>query len=239
MNFIYRPEVLDFIEKWEGNVLRAYRDVVGVWTIGVGITDPRYAFEGNVITKEESARLAQEYILKDIQACNRLVRVPTTPDQQTAILSFCFNLGISNFQRSTLLRKLNDGDYMGAYAEFPRWNQAGGRVLRGLVNRRKAEADLFLRGTQQSQPSKESKSAQELEPYKPTPASTNVVPTAPSNTERVNTGTAVTGTAATAAVLQEASNGLAPLAPYSTYITIAFVVLAVLALVWTLKSRKG
>lgn len=249
MNFQYRPEVLAFIREWEGLKLEAYLDTAGVWTIGIGTTDPKYAFPGNTITEELAVYLAREHIQKDIDACNQLVRVPTTPDQQTAIVSFCYNIGVPRFRGSTFLRKLNQGDYVGAYAEFPKWiyetipgtNQK--RVNRGLVNRRKDEADLFLKGMtvanlkEFDQPEKTS--AEELESLKPTPASTSVVPVPPAD-PKPSTGPAVaTGSLATAAVLQEASQDLAPLAPYSSYITAAFVVLTVLALIWTLKSRKS
>ena len=243
MNFRYTPQVLEFITTWEGNVLRAYKDAVGRWTIGVGIIDSKYAFEGNVITNEQSIELAFEHINRDIQACNRLVKVPTSPEQQVALLSFCYNFGTHQFSTSTLLRKLNAGDYMGAYAEFPRWNKGrvNGKlvVIRGLVNRRKAEADLFLQGTQvglkkEEQPT----SAQEPTSNVPNATYTSVVAEPPPN-PKSGAGAATAGVATTAAVLQEASSGLEPLAPYSQYISTAFVILAVLALVWTLRARKA
>jgi lysozyme len=242
MNFQITQQTLDFIGKWEGLRLEAYQDVVGVWTIGWGETNPKHAFPGNVITKELADQLKWEYVNKDVQACNRLVKVPTSPEQQTAILSFCFNLGIPAFQRSTLLRKLNEGDYLGAWAEFPRWNRAGGKPVRGLTNRRKAEADLFLKGTRQEmfeqpKPKGSTKSnAQDKKPHVSSYAESNVVPATPPNPS--NGAAAATGTVATAAMLKETSDGLAPLTPYSQYITYAFIVVTILALVYGLKKYR-
>jgi len=242
MNFQITQQTLDFIGKWEGLELTAYKDIKGVWTIGWGTTDPKYAFPGNVITKELADQLKWEYVNQDVQACNRLVKVPTSPEQQTAVLSFCYNLGIPAFQRSTLLRKLNEGDYLGAWAEFPRWNRAGGKPVRGLTNRRKAEADLFLKGTRQEmfeqpKPNGSTKSnAQEPKPHVPAHAESNVQPT--SATPTGGGAAAATGTVATAAMLQEASDGLAPLAPYSQYITWAFLGVTILALVYGLKKYR-
>jgi GH24 family phage-related lysozyme (muramidase) len=70
------------------------------------------------------------------------VKVPITDDQFGALVSFDFNTG--SLHKSTLLKKLNAGDYEGAANEFPKWNKAGGQVLRGLTRRRKSEQNLFL-----------------------------------------------------------------------------------------------
>ncbi|MDU2883127.1 MAG: lysozyme, partial [Enterobacter sp.] len=61
-----------------------------------------------------------------------------------ALVDFAYNLGVKALEGSTLLKKLNAGDYAGAAAEFPKWNKAGGKVLPGLVKRREAERTLFL-----------------------------------------------------------------------------------------------
>lgn len=247
MNFIYRQAVFDFISKHEGNVLRAYRDTAGKWTIGRGITDPKYAFEGNVITEAESARLAREYILRDIDACNRLIKVPTTPDQQAAILSLCYNIGISRFSSSTLLRLLNAGDYEGAHAQFMRWNKETDpntgllRPNRGLTNRRADEAALFLRGTQEM--TKEKKTdAEELVPNLPTPAYSNVEPATPPdpNLKAKVAG----GVAAGAGALSQASqvevvrDALAPLAGFNQYLGLLFVGVSLLA-IWYMLKKSG
>jgi lysozyme len=73
----------------------------------------------------------------------RLVKVPLAQGQFDALVSFSFNVGLGALGSSTLLRKLNAGDYRGAAAEFPRWNKAGGKVYEGLTRRRAAERSLF------------------------------------------------------------------------------------------------
>lgn len=72
------------------------------------------------------------------------VKVPLSQNQFDALVSFIFNLGSAKFEGSTLLKKLNAGDYAGAADEFGKWVNAGGRKLAGLVKRRAAEKALFL-----------------------------------------------------------------------------------------------
>jgi lysozyme len=74
-----------------------------------------------------------------------LVKVSLNDNQYAAIVSFAFNLGVGNLKQSTLLKKLNAGDFAGAANEFAKWNKAGGKVLAGLTRRRAAEAELFRR----------------------------------------------------------------------------------------------
>lgn len=114
------------------------------WTIGVGATGPGIG-PGLIWTKGE----AMIRFEKDIRHVEHLVHiavsVPLTENQFSAVVSFTFNLGIGNLRRSTLLRKLNEGNYHDAAAEFPRWIYARGKVLPGLRRRRLAEQALFLR----------------------------------------------------------------------------------------------
>lgn len=133
---------LSLIKSFEGLRLLAYRDAVGVWTIGYGAT--RGVKAGMSVTKEQAERM----LLNDVQRfepeVERLVQVPLTGNQWDALVSFTYNLGAANLESSTLLRLLNRGDYSGAAGQFPRWNKAGGKVLPGLVRRREAERVLFL-----------------------------------------------------------------------------------------------
>lgn len=140
-------EALELIKKSEGLRLYAYLDAVGVWTIGYGHTsaagDP-LVYKGMRISKEE----AEEILRNDLEriyipAVTRNVKVPLNPNQLGALVSFVYNLGEGNFKKSTLLKKLNKGDYKGAASEFPKWNKAGGKILKGLVIRRDAERALF------------------------------------------------------------------------------------------------
>lgn len=133
---------LSLIKSFEGLRLQAYQDAVGVWTIGYGTT--RGVNAGMKISKEQAERM----LLNDVQRfepeIERLVGVPLSQNQWDALVSFTYNLGSANLESSTLLRKLNAGDYAGAAEQFPRWSKAGGKVLAGLVRRRAAEQALFL-----------------------------------------------------------------------------------------------
>lgn len=132
---------LELIKGFEGLRLSAYQDSGGVWTIGYGHT--RGVKPGDRITEAQ----AEAYLREDTgwaqQAVRDLVRVPLSQGQFDALTSFTFNLGRGALEQSTLLRKLNAGDYAGAQAEFARWVHDDGRVLQGLVRRRAAEAELF------------------------------------------------------------------------------------------------
>lgn len=136
------------IEEYEGFRPRWYRDPAGVWTIGYGHTDaaghPRHVDNPDLAITKADARTILERDLPRYEAyVTRLVKVPMNENQFGALVSFTYNLGAGSLASSTLLRKLNAGDYAGAAAEFPRWNKAGGKVLNGLVRRRAAERALF------------------------------------------------------------------------------------------------
>ena len=125
---------------------QAYLDPVNVLTIGWGHTnDNGRQFDANSIWTQ--AECNAEF-LKDmkifVNVVNKLVTVPVNQDQFDALVSFAFNVGANNLKSSTLLKKLNAGDFAGAAQEFQRWNKAQGRVLPGLTRRRACEALLFL-----------------------------------------------------------------------------------------------
>ena len=134
------------IKRFEGMRLEAYPDPATggePWTIGVGHTGPEVHL-GLVIDE----RIADAYLVKDAvhaaDAVNSLVRVDLTQNQFDALVSFVFNCGAGAFSKSTLLRKLNEGDYLGASLEILRWNRGAGKVMEGLTRRRGAEQSLFL-----------------------------------------------------------------------------------------------
>ena len=132
---------LDLIKSFEGLRLSAYKDVVGVVTIGYGTTAG--VKMGDTITKERAEELLREDVARFEAQVLRMVKVPLTQGQHDALVSFVYNLGAGNLSNSTLLRLLNSGDYKGAAAQFDRWNKAGGKTLAGLVRRRAAERALF------------------------------------------------------------------------------------------------
>lgn len=139
---------LQLIRESEGLRLEAYRDVAGVLTIGYGHTGPDVT-EGLVITAERADELLHADA-RDVERCiDRNVTAELTQNEYDALCDFAFNLGCNALRGSTLLRKLNDGDYDGAAAEFGRWNKArvNGRLVEvaGLTTRRRKEAELFER----------------------------------------------------------------------------------------------
>lgn len=133
---------LSLIKSFEGLRLRAYKCPAEVWTIGYGHT--KGVKEGMIITEQQ----AEQFLIDDLKASEyavgRLVKKPLLQNQFDALVSFVFNLGEGNFSRSTLLKRVNDNPHNPLIREqFMKWVFAGGKVLQGLINRRKAEADLY------------------------------------------------------------------------------------------------
>lgn len=136
---------LALIREFEGKRLTAYRDAVGIWTVGFGHTGPD-VHEGMMITEAEADAFLREDV-KDAERCvNKYVTdIALLQCQFDALVSFVFNLGCGALRRSTLLQCLLDGDDDAAAREFIKWNRAGGQVLAGLTRRREAEAEMFRR----------------------------------------------------------------------------------------------
>ena len=135
------PKGLALTEQFEGLSLTAYQDVVGVWTNGYGNTHG--VVPGSTITLDTAKLDLVNNIGEAETAVNQMVTVPLNQNQFDALVDFVFNLGAGNFKSSTLLRKLNLGDYAGASLELPKWDLAGGKVVQGLLRRRLAEQELF------------------------------------------------------------------------------------------------
>jgi len=134
---------VELIKNHEGLVLKAYLCPAGVWTIGYGHTAGVKSWDS--ISPEQ----AEEFLKQDLKSSEmsvmRLVQKPLNQNQFDALVSFVFNVGAGNFQSSTLLKRVNanpnNPDIRG---EFGRWIHGGGKVLPGLIKRRKEEADLFF-----------------------------------------------------------------------------------------------
>ena len=141
---------LDLITRFEGLRLIPYLDSARVPTIGYGSTryedGTRVTMKDKAITQAQAKTLFMNTLTTYEAAVNRNVKVPISQNQFDSLVSFTYNLGEENLRTSTLLRKLNVRDYKGAADQFPRWNKAAGRVLNGLVRRRAAERELFLKG---------------------------------------------------------------------------------------------
>jgi lysozyme len=140
---------LTVVKHFEGLRLTAYKDPVGIWTIGYGHTGDA-AFEGNVITEAQAEDLLRDDMADSEDAVARMIEVTPAQHEFDALASFTFNVGGGAVSRSTLRRKLNAGDRAGAADEFLRWNKGriGGELkpLPGLTRRRKAERHLFVTG---------------------------------------------------------------------------------------------
>jgi len=140
--FTYSPKGLALTEGFEGLRLMAYQDVAGVWTVGYGHTGIGVR-PGLVITQAEAQILLQSDIAASAACVNSAVCMMINQSQFDALVDFCFNVGRGNFLQSTLLRKLNAGDFSGATEQFDAWIYAGGKAVSGLVRRRQAEARIF------------------------------------------------------------------------------------------------
>jgi len=145
------PLTQDFIKKEEGLRLDVYLCPAGVKTAGWGhAVEPHDRLNsGDIISEDRAWQFLESDLVKAYQSLFRLVHVPLTDNQQTALVSFIFNLGAGRFQASTLRSKLNRQEYKAASLEFERWVYArhpteGLVKNRGLMSRRKREKMLFL-----------------------------------------------------------------------------------------------
>jgi lysozyme len=141
------PAALNLIETFEGCVLHPYRDSTGLPTIGIGtIHYPNGApvtMADPPITHDQAVEYLQSHLSKNCDEVSQLVTICINDNQFGALVSFVYNLGSGALSSSTLLRKVNSGDFEGAAEEFIKWNHAGGVVSAGLTRRRQAEQALF------------------------------------------------------------------------------------------------
>ena len=138
---------VDLICEFEGKRLVAYDDGVGVWTIGFGtIKYPNgvRVKKGDTCTLEQAKEYMRHDLIEFEHTVNSSVKVPLNQNQFDALVSLAYNIGSNAFKSSTLVKKLNTGDYQGAADQFNVWVNAGGKRMQGLVNRRDREKLLFL-----------------------------------------------------------------------------------------------
>lgn len=213
-------ETLALIKRWEGLRLDAYQDQAGIWTIGYGHT--LTARPGMTITEARATELLRGDLRDAEAAVDDAVKVPMTDNQRGALVSFVFNVGGGAFRGSTLLRKLNAGNYDAVPGELAKWNKitVNGRKVAnsGLANRRAVEAGLWARGA---------------------PVASNTVePAAPKETASapVQGGVGVAAGGVLATLLANAGGALTPLASLPWQVGIAVVAAA--AIGWWLYSRR-
>ena len=138
----------DLIKEFEGCKLKAYQCSAKKWTIGYGNTffeDGTPVVAGNAITQQKAEQLF-EIIANDFSAkVAKLVTSKVSDNQFGALVSFAYNCGVNNLQKSKLLKKVNaNPNDQSIKAEFLKWNKAGGKVLAGLTRRREAESNLYF-----------------------------------------------------------------------------------------------
>lgn len=149
------------IKQWESFIPFAYDDfdsptrrrvikpgdiVKGTLTIGYGHTGPDVT-PGLRIDQARADSLLRRDLDQFEAAVDRLVKVDLNDNQFAALVSFAFNCGVGNFQGSTLLKKLNAGNFAAVPTELMKWTKSKGKQMQGLVNRRSAEAGLWAKGS--------------------------------------------------------------------------------------------
>lgn len=156
--------LVEFLVDLEGCILKVYQDVAGFPTVGIGHwISPEDIKLGSIkgedkqgvytldlknvkktgVTKKEAYEILDYDMNEYEEKIPKIVKVPLKECQLISLISFSFNVGIGGFKRSTLLRKLNEGDYNAPIIELPKWRKAGGKVIQGLVNRRAKEISMW------------------------------------------------------------------------------------------------
>ena len=179
------------LKRLEALRLSAYQDAVGVWTIGYGHTVG--VQPGGTLPDPDAADALLSADVSEFESAVNSVVQSCTQLQFDAMVLLSYNIGIAGFLRSTVLKAHNRGDYQSAARAFGLWNQAGGKILPGLIKRRAEEAAMYLQGSPQVE-------------GEPIDASPDVAVTGPKTTSRITVGsiTAIisTVTATTASISQ-------------------------------------
>lgn len=137
---------IELTKSFEGCSLVAYPDPgtnAEPYTIGYGHT--KGVKRGDTCTQAQADAWLLEDLKFSIDAVRSAVKVSLSENEESALVDLVFNIGAGNFAKSTLLKKLNLSDRLGASKEFIKWNMASGQVMNGLTRRRVAEADLFVK----------------------------------------------------------------------------------------------
>ena len=132
---------IELLKHFEGCELKAYQDSVGVWTIGYGHTKGIY--EGLEITQSEAEKMLQDELPEYEGYITDKVVPMLQQHEYDALVCWVYNLGPTNLSSSTLLKRLNAGEFKDVPFQMKRWDKAGGQPLLGLTRRRNAEALLF------------------------------------------------------------------------------------------------
>ncbi|MCT7528833.1 lysozyme [Aliarcobacter cryaerophilus] len=138
---------LELIKEFEGFSANAYLCPAKIPTIGYGNTFYANGTKvklGEQISKTDALELLEKVVNKDFaDKIFPLIKVKVSQNEFDAMVSLAYNIGVGNFSKSTLLKKLNSGDFDGASNEFLKWNKSGGKELLGLTKRRQREYEMF------------------------------------------------------------------------------------------------
>ena len=140
---------LELIKQFEGLKLKPYLCPASIPTLGFGNTyypdGTKVKLTDPAITKEKAEELLKFLLVTYEKAVDSFCRDDISQYQFDALVSFCYNLGAGNLQKSTLIKKVNANPLDPTIrAEFMKWNKAAGKVLLGLTRRRTAEANLYF-----------------------------------------------------------------------------------------------
>lgn len=138
-------EGINLIKSFESCRLRAYPDPAtggDPWTIGYGCTGPDIT-EGVEWTQEEAEEGLMIRLSRLTKSLSQVITTSLNDNQFSAIVSLVYNIGLGNFAKSTLLKKLIDNDLIQVSNEFLKWDKAKGKEMNGLLRRREAEQKLF------------------------------------------------------------------------------------------------
>lgn len=235
---------IKLIKEFESMILTAYPDPATggePWTIGYGHTSqagPPAVFKGLRITKQEAEDILQKDLLKYEAGVEKLVKGPITQNQFDALVSFAFNCGLGNLEKSTLLKKVNSKDFDKVPAEFMKWTKANGREMKGLVRRRRAETAMW-RNVDESDPAIPSEEAR-AKPDRPTPKKS--MSSSVEGNASILIGAGAIGSAVKEAkpVIQDAADTYtaATAAIGTPAVLIALAVLALAAFIWYRRKQR-
>jgi lysozyme len=138
------------LKKFEGCKLSSYRCPANVLTVGYGHTSAAGApevTEGMKITQAQAEEILKRDLVKYETGVHGMVKQPLTQHQFDVLTDFAYNAGLGNLKSSTLLKKVNAGQFDAVPAELMKWTKGGGKVLTGLVRRRQAESDWWASGS--------------------------------------------------------------------------------------------
>ena len=146
---------IDLIKRWEGCKLTGYKCSAGIWTVGYGLTSRAGFIEvgpDTTITQAEADWYLEQVIEKFLAEIKPAITADINENELGAFTSLAYNIGPTGFRKSSALRHFNAGNKDRVPKSMRMWNKAGGKVVKGLVNRREAEVDLFLTPVIESKP---------------------------------------------------------------------------------------